>query len=432
MYTMDIEALTQEKTEVEFVREIAVTIFSIFNEMSFYLLLGFLFAGILHVLVPQQLFAKYLSKNNWVSVFYATLFGIPLPLCSCGVIPTAMAMYKEGASKSSVISFLIATPQTGIDSIIATYSLLGLPFAVIRPIAAFVTAIFAGLVTNVFTAKENLAVPVQQANAKQEIQLSFAQKLKGIFLYGYVEMMEDIGKMLLFGLVIAGLIAYFVPDNFFLAFGNDTLLTMLLVLLVAVPMYVCATGSIPIAIALMMKGMSPGTALVLLMAGPAANVASMLVIGKVLGKKTFALYLTTLVIGAISCGLIIDNFLPAAWFDVSGFTTAMHHHGHFYCFKVICSVVLLALFVNAMLLKRNKEKKEVAKNEHKAIAFKIDGMNCNHCKNNVTNAISNLKSVKKVTVSLSEGMAYVEGEPTDEEIKSAVEAIGFEFKGRMQ
>ncbi len=267
-----------------FLKEIATIIFSIFNAMSFYLLLGFLFAGILHVLVPQQLFSKYLSKNNWTSVLYATLFGIPLPLCSCGVIPTAMALHKEGASKGSVISFLIATPQTGVDSIIATYSLLGLPFAIIRPIAAFFTSIFAGLVTNAFTSKEEPVKVAIQKNTEEQ-KLSFGQKIKRVFQYGYVEMMEDIGKMLLFGLIIAGLIAYFVPDNFFTIFKGNTLLTMLLVLVVAIPMYVCATGSIPIAIALMMKGMSPGTALVLLMAGPAANIASMMVIGKVLGKK---------------------------------------------------------------------------------------------------------------------------------------------------
>ena len=220
---------------MEFLKEIVGVIFSIFNAMSFYLLLGFLFAGILHVLVPQQLFSKYLSKNNWTSVLYATLFGIPLPLCSCGVIPTAMALHKEGASKGSVISFLIATPQTGVDSIIATYSLLGLPFAIIRPVAAFFTSIFAGLVTNVFTSKESTAKVTAQKNTEEQ-KLSFVQKIKRVFQYGYVEMMEDIGKMLLFGLIIAGLITYFVPDNFFTIFKGNTLLTMLLILVVAIPM----------------------------------------------------------------------------------------------------------------------------------------------------------------------------------------------------
>lgn len=415
--------------------EVLRIIFSIFNAMSFYLLLGFLFAGILHVLVPQQLFSKYLSKNNWLSVLYATLFGIPLPLCSCGVIPTAMALYKEGASKGSVISFLIATPQTGVDSIIATYSLLGLPFAIIRPIAAFFTSIFAGLTTNIFTSKEEPVKVTVQKN-KEEQKLSFAQKIKKVFQYGYVEMMEDIGKMLMFGLIIAGLIAYFVPDNFFTIFKGNTILTMLLILVVAIPMYVCATGSIPIAVALMMKGMSPGTALVLLMAGPAANIASMMVIGKVLGKKTFIIYLITLIIGAICFGLFIDNFLPLSWFDVSSFATATahNHNGWFYYFKIICSFILFALLVNSIVFHKDEyvcDDKETGITSDN-VAFKITGMRCNNCKNNVIKVISSLSSVKSVNVDLEKSIAYVEGDPTDDEIKSAVEAIGFTFNGRIK
>ena len=417
---------------MEFAKEIVNTIFSIFNAMSPYLLLGFLFAGILHAFVPQHLFSKYLSKSNWVSVLYAALFGIPLPLCSCGVIPTAMALYKEGASKGATIAFLIATPQTGVDSIIATYSLMGLPFAIIRPVTALCTSLFSGLVTNAFTSHESIPVTTEQTDNKPQEKLPFTHKIKKALKYAYVEMMADIGKMLLFGLIVAGLIAYFVPDNFFTIFGNNTLVTMLLVLLVSIPMYVCATGSIPIAIALMMKGMSPGTALVLLMAGPAANVASMLVIGKVLGKKTFALYLTTLVIGAITSGLIIDCFLPASWFDVSNFTMATHHGGHFYAFKILCSCILLLLFINAMILQKHKEKAEMATSLNtETISFRIGGMRCHNCKNNVTKAISKLATVKEVTVNLSDAIACIKGNPTDEEVKKAVEAIGFEFKGRV-
>ena len=419
---------------MEFFKEIAVTIFSIFNEMSVYLLLGFLFAGILHVFVPQQLFLKYLSKNNWVSVLYAIMFAVPLPLCSCGVVPAAMALYKEGASKGSVISFLIATPQTGVDSIIATYSLLGLPFALIRPIAAFFTSIFAGPITNIFTSNEkNIKISFQKRTEEQK--LSFTQKIKKIFQYGYVEMLEDIGKVLIFGLIIAGLIAYFIPNNFFMIFKDNTILTMLLILVVTIPMYICATGSIPIAIALMMKGMSPGTALVLLMAGPGANIVSMMVIGKVLGKKTFCVYLITLIIGAIGFGLFIDNFLPANWFDVSKFSITEHNNNvGFYYFKILCSFILFTLLANSILFKKNREKVEIMENNavKNAIAFKIDGMSCNHCKANVTKVISNLKSVTGVSVNLSEGVAYVEGTPTDEEIKSAVEAIGFKFSGRKE
>ena len=163
------------------------------------------------------------------------------------------------------------------------------------------------------------------------------------------------------------------------------------------------------------------------MAGPAANIASMLIIGKVLGRKTFLLYLTTLIIGAISSGLFIDNFLPASWFDVSSFAMADHHHGSFYYFKVLCSIILLMLFINTMFL---KGKRNTSSTQRSAIKFKIGGMTCNHCKSNVARVISNLNSVKQVTVDLSTGFAYVEGNPTDEEIKSSVEAIGFEFEGR--
>ncbi len=180
----------------------------------------------------------------------------------------------------------------------------------------------------------------------------------------------------------------------------------------------------------MMKGMSPGTALVLLMAGPAANVASMLVIGKILGKKTFLLYLGTLVIGAISCGLLIDNFLPASWFDVANFTAMAHHGGHFYYIKVVCSVILLILFVNAVLLKK-KEGGNQMENTNETCAFKIGGMRCNHCKSTAAKALSNLKSVKEVNIDLGAGLARIKGNPTDADVKEAVEAVGFEFKGRV-
>ena len=183
----------------------------------------------------------------------------------------------------------------------------------------------------------------------------------------------------------------------------------------------------------MMKGMSPGTALVLLMAGPAANIASMMVIGKVLGKKTFVLYLTTLVVGAIAFGLIIDNFLPAGWFDIANFTTATNHCGHFYYLKVVCSCILLVLFTNAIVFKKPEGKAEEEKNADTCgtISFRIAGMHCNNCKRNATQAISHLKSVQEVTIDLKNDIARVKGNPTDEEIKSAVEPLGFEFKGRI-
>ena len=257
------------------IQNLFLDIWALLCEMAPYLLLGFLLAGLMHAFIPRQVYANYLSKPNFRSVLLAALFGVPLPLCSCGVLPTAMGLRREGGSKGATVSFLIATPQTGVDSIFATYSLMGLPFAIIRPIVAFLTAILGGEMVNVFEDKDEIIV-VRKTIEKEQPK-SFFEKLKESLSYGFVEMMADIGKWLVVGLVVAGMITTLVPDQWFEVFKDNSLLSILLVLCISVPMYVCATGSIPIAVALMMKGLTPGAALVLLMAGPACNVASLLV-----------------------------------------------------------------------------------------------------------------------------------------------------------
>ena len=292
------------------------------NEMSPYLLLGFFVAGLLHVFVPGSLYSRYLSGADLRSVLLAALFGIPLPLCSCGVIPTAMSLRKEGASKGATTSFLIATPQTGVDSIFATYSVLGLPFAILRPIAALVTSVFGGLLVNAAD-KDRKKIP-QTADTdcadgevcarREPAYTGFVDRMKGALRYGFVDMVQDIGKWLVIGLVVAGLITLFVPDDFFVRFADRPLLAYVVVLLIAIPMYVCATGSIPVAAALMLKGLSPGAALVFLMAGPASNMASILVIRRVMGQRTLWIYLLSLTVGAIVFGLGVDFLLPRELF----------------------------------------------------------------------------------------------------------------------
>ena len=299
-------------------------VLSLINEMSPYLLLGFFFAGVMHAFIPGMVYNRYLGGKGFKSVFYGALFGIPLPLCSCGVLPTAMSLRKQGASKGATASFLISTPETGVDSIIATYSVLGLPFAVIRPVAAFCNAIMGGWLINKFGDKDEV-VPVDASaktcccHHKQEEthHEGFLAKMREALRFGFVEMIEDIGKWLVIGLVIAGLITVFVPDEFFALFRGNTQLSMLLVLCIAIPMYICATGSIPIAVALMMKGLTPGAALVLLMAGPACNMASILVINKTLGRKSLVLYLVSIITMAILWGHVVDYLLPAEWFQMA-------------------------------------------------------------------------------------------------------------------
>ena len=263
---------------------------AVINAMSPYLLLGFLIAGVLHVFVPKRFYTKYLSRNNKLSVLWAALLGVPLPLCSCGVIPTAVGLKNEGASKGAVASFLIATPQTGIDSILATFSLMGLGFAITRPVAALVTGICGGFLVNRLV-KGNEGEYVADASCKVES----GNRIWRVFKYAYFDMIQDIGLRLTIGLLVAALINVVVPNEFFLSFGKQPLLQMLVILVVAVPMYICSTGSIPVAAALMMKGLSPGAALVMLMAGPAVNIASILVVRKSMGRRFTWIYLLTIV-----------------------------------------------------------------------------------------------------------------------------------------
>ena len=362
-------------------------IFHLINEMSPYLLLGFLIAGLMHAFIPGKYYTRYLAKPNFRSVLNAALLGVPLPLCSCGVIPTAMSLRKEGASKGAVASFLIATPQTGVDSIIATYSLMGLPFAIIRPIVAFVTALFGGSLVNRVNrstgqqVNESTSQQVNESTDEEDCcchheheheeehscchheghtspllqegqgEASFWQKMGVALRYAFVEMVEDIGKWLVVGLIIAALITVLVPDSFFAVFADNTWLSMLLVLAISIPMYICATGSIPIAVALMLKGLTPGSALVLLMAGPAANMASILVIRNRLGKKTLIAYLVSIISGAVLFGIGIDYLLPRHWF-----TDALVQMEH--CteagtwFTWTCTALLAVLLINALVQSR--------------------------------------------------------------------------------
>jgi uncharacterized membrane protein YraQ (UPF0718 family)/copper chaperone CopZ len=362
---------------------------------------------------------------------WSALAGVPLPLCSCGVIPTGMSLRKEGASKGATVAFLISTPQTGVDSIAATYSLLGLPFALLRPVIAFVTGIFGGIFTNKLDKTEEKN-PLPTEEDVDIPPYTGKSKLLHMLHYGFVEMIQDIGKWLVIGIIAAGLIAVFVPDDFFTANLSNPLVNMLIVLAISVPMYICATGSIPLAAVLMMKGLSPGAALVLLMAGPATNIATITVVGKVLGKKTLAIYLGSIMLGAMISGLIIDYFLPASWFSMSMMNHDMlhaHHHDGTEWWKIASSIVLVGLIINAFLQKYIYSIK-LKKTAKMAKVYKIGGMTCNHCKATVERNLGKVEGVTSVQVDLEKALAYVEGNPSDDEVQKLVDELGYEYKGK--
>lgn len=395
------------------------------NEMSPFLLLGFLFAGILHEFIPQTVYRKSLAKGDFRSVLLAALIGVPLPLCSCGVLPTAMSLRREGVSKGATVSFLISTPQTGVDSIIATASLLGLPFAVIRPIVAFVTALLGGCMVNKFCKEEEAATIEKHSGTAGN--KGFVAKCIGSLKYAFVDMLQDIGKWIVIGLVIAAAITVLVPDGFFTAYNDKPIVSMLIVLAFSIPMYLCATGSIPIAAALMLKGLSPGAALVLLMAGPATNTAAILVINKVLGKRTMILYLFTIIVSAIGFGLLIDYIMPQEWFqtkivpqgDMSDCCSA---HATAW-WKWASSVLFTILIIAAFAIKYFEPKNSTTMKK----SFKIKGMMCNHCKANVEKNIAKIEGVTAVSVDLEAGIAYVDGNFDVNKVIETIDSLGYEY-----
>jgi uncharacterized membrane protein YraQ (UPF0718 family)/copper chaperone CopZ len=408
-------------------------------EMAPYLMLGFLFAGILYVYFPREKVTRYLGGNNLRSVINAALIGVPLPLCSCGVIPAGISFYKSGSSRGSTVSFLISTPQTGVDSIMATGSLLGWAFAIVRPIVAFLTGILGGLLTNLAFRNEN-SKPVQKVvdlNGSEE-EFHYRNKFFGMLRYAYVDFLQDIAKWLLIGLLLAGLISVLIPDDFFTRYLGNNLVSMLLILLVAVPLYVCATGSIPIAAVLMMKGLSPGAALVFLMAGPATNVATMTVIGKVMGKKVLGMYMVSIIGGALLSGILIDLLLPAQWFIMPlHHLHQAHEHGLPLWLKAGSGIVLLALTLFAIYrryFRPNKiittdtiEKKDEAMKE---LLVKVGGMTCQHCKMNVERTLKAVPGIQVAEVDLSSGNVLLKGDQIDlKAVRDGVESIGYTYEG---
>ena len=392
-------------------------------EMSPYLLLGFLIAGILHVFVPGKFYSRYLSRDNKLSVLYAALIGVPLPLCSCGVIPTAIGLKNERASKGAVASFLIATPQTGIDSILATFSVLGLGFTIIRPVAALITGICGGILINRFVSEDT-----DSAVLESSCRVERGSKIWRVFRYSYYDMMQDIGLRLLIGLLLAALINVVVPDEFFLTFGSSPLLQMLIILIVAVPMYICSTGSIPVAAALIMKGLSPGAALVMLMAGPAVNIASILVVRKSLGNRFTWIYLSTIIGFSVLFGLIIN----AVWLNVSPVmndvccTSANVLPG---IFKLICTILLtlIILFALSMKLLNKVFHKETIPAD--TTVYSVEGMHCSHCEASVESAVKSIDGVTSAKASASAKTLIVTGKADESALRDAVEKAGFTFKG---
>jgi len=313
--------------------------------MSIYILVGLLIAGLLKEILPKNFISKHLGKNRFSSILKATILGIPMPVCSCSVVPLAKSLQKEGASNGAVSSFLISTPITGVDSILATYSLFGAFFAIYRVITSIIIAVIAGVLQNIFQKKENNfknSITIIDSNNNSKKNFKFSQtikftssskncsinfnlekrdsfKIKRVFTYAFNTLFSDISKSLLFGLILGAIFATFLPKELIAQTGENPLLIYLLVLLVATPLYVCATSSLPIGASLFMAGVPIGAVFLFLSAGPATNSVTMSIVKSMFGKVGFIIYISTITVFSLIFGLILDRVTTD--FEISKYLT---------------------------------------------------------------------------------------------------------------
>lgn len=294
----------------------------LFNDMSPYLVLGFLAAGLLKVFLREDLVARHLGRHDLLSIVKASLFGIPLPVCSCGVIPMMLGLRKQGASKAALCSFMISTPTTGVDSILATFALLGGFFAGFRVAATFLVAMLVGaaslLVPDVRRREDKEGAGAKPGacccegkSAVEEIccslqKVGMGAKLRQALQYGFYDLLKDSGRSIVLGVFIGGAITYFVPASLVENYLGNPWLSMMIMLVIGIPMYVCSTGSIPVVAALMLKGLNPGAAFVFLITGPATNAVSFAVMAREFGIKSMLIFMVSLALSALAMGALFN------------------------------------------------------------------------------------------------------------------------------
>jgi len=335
--------------------QIGLAIYEVYLSIAPYLFIGLTFAGILHIFVGTEFITKYLGKKGFWSSVKASLLGVPMPLCSCGVIPTAFQLKKSGASSGATVSFLISTPQTGIDNLVPTYAMLGPIFAIFKPIYALFSGIIGGVVTDLFpTAQDDL----QQVNKTTSCTKGCCStkgdnhtdkekkrgKLADFFHYSYIEFLDDLAPQLVVGIILAGFISI-IPSNVFSYVEGNYFLQILVVLLIGIPLYVCDTSSLPIALALFAKGLLPGAVFVFLVVGPATNVATITLIARSMGKKIITIYLSVIAITGVLGGLIINFIYKYTKFPLPPTIEEISHHEDVSWWIIILTIIFSFFFL---------------------------------------------------------------------------------------
>jgi uncharacterized membrane protein YraQ (UPF0718 family) len=353
--------------------------YEILLDSGAYFLFGLLVAGLVNAFVSSASIAERLGGRSFKSVFMASFLGVPLPLCSCGVVPTALSLHDRGASKGAAVSFLISTPETGVDSISVSYALLDPLMTVFRPVAAFVTALFAGSAQNVLGGREqenrgsagSECIVCGETEGPLPHRHGLFARLGAGIRYAFVELLGDISRWFLLGVLIAGAIGYFVPEGIIgerLGYGWPA---MLLMALAGIPLYMCATSSTPIASALIAKGISPGAALVFLLTGPASNAASIVLVARFLGAKATAIYLSSILVSSILFGWVLNSIYIHFGLNARAIVGKSSEMIPVWL-KTSAGILLLLLILYGMVLGRKKTCKHEHGKEHEDVCCHKD------------------------------------------------------------
>jgi uncharacterized membrane protein YraQ (UPF0718 family)/copper chaperone CopZ len=392
--------------------QLLIESWNVLLELAPWLLFGTILSSLLHKFVPKSVIQRQLSGR--LGVVKSVLFGIPLPLCSCSVIPTGLGLRKQGSSDGATVGFLIATPQTGIDSIIVSASFLGWPFAFFKVGAALITGVVGGLLV-----KENPATPITSCGGSE--QPPSAPTWLDTWDHG-IDLIRSIWKWLVFGVLLSAAISMFIPADglggFINNYAGGPVGASLLALLISVPLYVCATASVPIAAALVHGGLPLGAALVFLMAGPATNVATIGAVRSELGTRTTIVYLGTVIIGSLLLGLGFDFVLQS---------TPMSHGGHeHYTWWAQLSAILLIGMWLYFLWEDISMSNTTNQTSDNTKVFNVEGMTCGGCVNRLKKVLERTDGVEAATVTLEPGEAHVTSTLSDAAIIQIIEGAGFD------
>jgi uncharacterized membrane protein YraQ (UPF0718 family)/copper chaperone CopZ len=391
-------------------------IWGVMLELSPWLLLGAAVSGLIHVLLPTDFVRRHLTGRG--SIIKAVMLGVPLPLCSCGVIPAGLGLKKDGASDGAAVGFLISTPQTGVDSVLVAAAFLGWPFALFKIVAAALTGLTGGLLTEHFGGDVR---PWGETVADGSVE--HRRDFRAGLVHGD-ELIQSIWAWLVFGVVVSAMITTWVPTA-----GLSTLadwgpvVAMLLMLLVSLPLYVCATASVPIAASLVAGGMPMGAALVFLMAGPATNVATIGAVNRAFGLRVLGLYLGTIIVGSVGLGLVYDAYFPTT------LGTAMQHGSHTAWWAVASAVVLLGLIsryaMGDLMGWFNRRRMTAKEATDTRVVLGVEGMTCGGCVAGLERSLRAAEGVEQVSVSLDPGQAIVEGTLDQAAVAALIVAAGY-------